>query len=55
MRKAIAENRNATILLTLASLQELKDKGFRFVQVRGVTVDMHYEYIIGEKSPERLI
>jgi hypothetical protein len=45
MRKAIGDSRGADIPLTLDVLQNLIDSGFRFVQVKGVTADRHYEYI----------
>jgi hypothetical protein len=45
MRKAIGDSHNAKTVLTLKVMQVLIDKGYRFVQVRGITVDKHYEYI----------
>ncbi|HVU94865.1 MAG TPA: hypothetical protein VHE34_06550 [Puia sp.] len=51
MRKAIGDSLGADIPLTLHVLQNLIDSGFRFVQVKGITTDRHYEYI----EPEFLI
>jgi hypothetical protein len=45
MRKAIGDSHNAKTVLTLKVLQILIDKGYRFVQVRGISIDKHYEYI----------
>lgn len=44
MRKGIADARSGTIPFDAEVLQELKDKGFKFVQVKGLTPDNHYDY-----------
>jgi hypothetical protein len=45
MRKSEAEGQAATTPLSLKALQTLEDKGFKFVQVKGLTLDKHYEYV----------
>jgi hypothetical protein len=45
MRKGIAEARNATIEFTATALDNLQKKGFKFVQVKGLTMDKHYDYV----------
>ena len=44
MRKAAADCRRTGRHLTLNLLQVLLSRGFRFVQVRGLTIDRHYDY-----------
>lgn len=51
MRKGIGENRRATTLLTSRTLEQLKQKGYLYVQIRGLTIDNHYDYI----EPSKLI
>jgi hypothetical protein len=45
MRKGEADGQAATTPLSLKALQILEDKGFKFVQVKGLTLDKHYEHI----------
>ncbi len=45
MRKGTEEGSSGTIPFTMTSLEALKAKGYRFVQVKGFTIDNHYEYI----------
>lgn len=45
MRKGIAAGQVATIPLTLKSLQKIEDDGYKFVQVKGLTADKHFDYI----------
>lgn len=45
MRKGIGESRRATAPFNLEALEELKRQGFLFVQVKGLTIDNHYDYI----------
>ena len=45
MRKGIAEAKGRTIVFDLRALNELKELGYKFVQVKGLTIDRHYEYI----------
>jgi len=45
MRKAIKDNRDAVVPLTPGILDRLYQAGWRFVQVKGITADLHYEYI----------
>ena len=45
MRKGIAEGQAATTPLTLKSLRTIEDAGYKFVQVKGLTADKHFDYI----------
>lgn len=45
MRKGIAEGQAATIPFTLKSLRKIEDEGYKFVQVKGLTADKHFDYI----------
>lgn len=44
MRKGITES-NSTTPLTLQMLRKIEDEGFKFVQVKGLTLDKHYDYV----------
>ncbi|HZH94969.1 MAG TPA: hypothetical protein VEY06_03750 [Flavisolibacter sp.] len=44
MRKGIAEGNKSTPF-TLTSLRKIETDGYKFVQVKGLTMDRHYEYI----------
>lgn len=45
MRKAIRDTREAVVPLTTGILDRLYKEGYRFAQVKGITADLHYEYI----------
>ncbi len=45
MRKGIAEGQAATTPFTLTSLRKIEDAGYKFVQVKGLTADKHFDYI----------
>jgi hypothetical protein len=45
MRKAIRDSKDAMVPLTVGLLEQLYGAGWRFVQVKGITVDLHYEHI----------
>ncbi len=45
MRKANLESKSGTIPFNIASLKRLQSEGYNFVQVKGLTIDNHYEYI----------
>lgn len=45
MRKGISETKNATTQLSLKALQVLEDRGYKYVQIKGLTADKHYEYV----------
>ena len=45
MRKGIAEGKAATDEFTLAALSALEKDGYKFVQVKGFTMDNHYDYV----------
>lgn len=45
MRKGITDGQVNTVKLTIQALQILENKGFKFVQVKGLTLDKHYDYV----------
>ncbi len=45
MRKAIKEGQISGTLLSLEALIDIGKKGYKFVQVKSLTVDKHYDYI----------
>lgn len=45
MRKGIEEGRNASTQLSISALQRLEQKGYKYVQIKGLTADKHYEYV----------
>lgn len=45
MRKGIAEGRVATVPLTRTALLLIESEGYKYVQVKGLTSDKHYDYI----------
>jgi len=45
MRKGSAEAKFGTIVFNRKSLNKLKDMGYKYVQIKGLTVDRHYDYI----------
>jgi hypothetical protein len=45
MRKGIADGSAATIPLSEKALQKIEDAGYKYVQVKGLTADKHYDYI----------
>lgn len=45
MRKGIAESKSATISFSRKELDLLQSKGYQYVQVKGLTIDKHYEYV----------
>ena len=45
MRKGTADGQLATTPLSVRALKILEDKGFKFVLVKGLTPDNHYDYI----------
>jgi hypothetical protein len=45
MKKAVAEGRAPKTLLNPGSLAALEAKGYRFVLVKGLTIDNHYEHV----------
>lgn len=45
MRKGIAEAKAATIEFSIKALDLLQSKGFKFVQIKGLTMDKHYDYV----------
>ena len=45
MKNETRNNFQSTTKLTLQMLQKLKDKGFRYVQVKGFTQDRRQDYI----------
>jgi len=51
MRKAIADASLLTDPFTTAVLEKLKQEGFKYVQVKGITTDNHYDYT----EPSRIL
>ena len=45
MRKGLAQGRQATIKFNAAILKKLETDGYRFVQIKGLTMDKHFDYI----------
>jgi len=45
MKNEIRENFQSTVRLTIQLLQQLKDKGYRYVQVKAFTQDKRLDYI----------
>jgi hypothetical protein len=45
MRKGAASGQSDTIALTLQALRSLENSGYKYVQVRGLTIDHHYDYM----------
>lgn len=50
MRKGIAEG-HGTSPFTLKALDKMESDGFKFVQVKGLTMDRHFDYI----EPQMLV
>lgn len=45
MRKRKEKAENASTHLSLQALQNLEDKGYKYVQVKGMTLDKHFDYV----------
>lgn len=45
MRKGIAEGRSGHMPLNKKSLDKLESQGYKFVLVKGLTSDHHYEHV----------
>lgn len=45
MRKGIAEARTATVEFNAKALDSLQTRGYKYVQVKGLTMDKHYDYV----------
>lgn len=45
MRKGASSGKSHTIELTLQSLLSLENSGYKYVQVKGLTIDLHYDYM----------
>lgn len=45
MRKAAADGKSGTIKLNKKILDQLQHEGYKFVQVKGLTIDKHYDYV----------
>ncbi|MEP6711100.1 MAG: hypothetical protein ABJA37_01730 [Ferruginibacter sp.] len=45
MRKTQAEQKLGTIEFNAKALDLLQNNGYKFVQVKGLTIDRHYEYV----------
>ena len=44
MRKGLAEAQGS-VPFTLTSLKKIETDGYKFVQIKGLTMDKHYDYI----------
>ena len=45
MRKGISDAKLGTKALTVSALDVLQSEGYKFVQVKGLTLDNHYDYV----------
>jgi len=45
MRRAIAEGRSRKAILCPETLSLLESKGYKFVLVKGLTIDNHYDHV----------
>lgn len=45
MKKAIRESESNGIPFCAKTLDELQSKGYKYVQVKGFTIDKHFDYV----------
>jgi hypothetical protein len=45
MRKGEKDGKAGRLLFNVSTLDRLQKAGYRFVQVKGLTIDKHYEYV----------
>jgi hypothetical protein len=45
MRKGTAEAKFGTVVFNLKTWDTLKQMGYKYVQIKGLTVDRHYDYL----------
>lgn len=45
MRKGITETQKGTTALSVKALNNLEHAGYKFVQVKGLTLDKHFDYV----------
>ena len=45
MRKGITEAKTGSTVFNVPALDNLIRLGYKFVQVKGLTLDMHYDYV----------
>ena len=45
MRKGITDVKSGTIEFSVKALDSLQNEGYKFVQVKGLTIDKHYDYV----------
>lgn len=45
MRKAVKEGMEGTIVFNQASVDELESEGYKYFQIKGLTIDKHYDYV----------
>jgi hypothetical protein len=45
MRKGLAEATISTVPLSVKALSDMQLRGYKYVQVKGLTHDKHYEYV----------
>jgi len=45
MRKGITESRAGTTEFSKMALDNLQSRGYKFVQIKGLTIDNHFDYV----------
>lgn len=45
MRKGLSENKGSTTAFNVKALDLLQKNGFKYVLVKGLTIDKHYDYV----------
>ena len=45
MRKGTTEGKSGTIEFNAKALDSLQNSGYKFVQIKGLTIDKHYDYV----------
>jgi hypothetical protein len=45
MRKGMTDVKSGTIEFSVKALDNLQNEGYKFVQVKGLTIDKHYDYV----------
>lgn len=45
MRKGVTESRLRTTEFSTMALDNLQSRGYKFVQIKGLTIDNHFDYV----------
>jgi hypothetical protein len=45
MRKGIKEGRSGAIVFNQQAIDNLQSKGYKYFQIKGFTIDLHYDYV----------